>query len=76
MNVKKVTLYEVECPSCLSIIQFERYEVKMGGYDEHGTIKCPVCHYEIVVTDRTSLYGCEAAFKNCVRPIYETKEGL
>ena len=76
MEVKKAIAYETECPSCMSLIRFERYEIKMGGYDNNGTITCPVCRYEINVADRASLYGCEIELKKRVRPIYEKKEGL
>lgn len=74
MEVKKAIAYETECPSCLSLIRFERHEIKMGGCDNYGTITCPACRYEINVAYRTSLYGYEIELKERVRPIYEEKE--
>lgn len=53
--VAKVNSYRIKCPSCLSIIEFQRHEAKdclhVGRFHFRG-IECPVCKRTVHVTSR------------------------
>lgn len=53
--VARVISYRVRCPSCLSIIEFQRHETKeylhIGDLHFRG-VECPVCKRTVCVTSR------------------------
>ena len=55
--VARAISYRVKCPSCLSIIEFQRHEAKeylhVGDLHFQG-VECPVCKRTVCVTSRQS----------------------
>ena len=55
--IAKAISYKVKCPSCLSVIGFQRHEMKdylhIRGLYFRG-VECPVCKRTVCVTSRQS----------------------
>lgn len=71
--VAKVNSYRVKCPSCLSIIEFQRHEAKdclhVGDLHFRG-VECPVCKCTVYVTSRQSADAPDE-FRDSVEAIYQ-----
>ena len=71
--VARVISYRVKCPSCLSIIEFQRHETKeylhIGDLHFRG-VECPVCKRTVCVTSRQSS-GAPDEFRDSVEAIYQ-----
>lgn len=70
--VAKAVSYKVKCPSCLSVIEFQRDETRdylhTGNLHFRG-IRCPVCECMICVTSRQSA-GSSDEFYDSVEAVY------
>lgn len=64
--------YKVRCPSCLSVIEFQRDETRdylhIGSLHFRG-ICCPVCERMICVASRQSA-GSSDEFRDSVEAVY------
>ena len=71
--VTKVKAYRATCPQCLSIIEFQREDLRdylhLGSMYYQG-VECPVCHNRLCVASRGAT-GATNQFKRCVEAIYK-----
>lgn len=71
--IAKTISYRVKCPSCLSIIEFQKHEAKdylhVGKLHFRG-VECPVCGYTVCVTSRQSSDALDE-FRDSVEAIYQ-----
>lgn len=74
--VANASSYRVKCPSCLSIIEFQRHETRdclhVGGLHFRG-IECPVCKRTICVTSRQSA-GAPDEFRDSIEAVYQEED--
>lgn len=65
--------YRVKCPQCLSIIEFQREDIRdylhLGSLHFQG-VKCPVCCGSIFVASRGAA-GATNQLKGCVEVTYK-----
>ena len=72
--IAKAVSYRVKCPSCLSIIEFQKHETKdylhVGNLHFRG-VECPVCKRTVLTSKQSS--GAPDDFYNSVEAVYQEK---
>ena len=75
--VTEVKSYRATCPQCLSIIEFQREDIRdylhLGSPHFQG-VECPVCHNRVLVASRGAT-GATNRFKKCVEAVYKESVG-
>ena len=70
--IAKAVSYRVKCPSCLSIIEFQKHETKdylhVGNLHFRG-VECPVCKRTVLISRQSS--GAPDDFYNSVAAVYQ-----
>lgn len=70
--IAKTISYRVKCPSCLSIIEFQKRETKdylhVGNLHFRG-VECPVCKRAVLTSRQSS--GASDDFYNSVEAVYQ-----
>ena len=70
--IAKTISYRVKCPSCLSIIEFQKHEIKdylhVGNLHFRG-VECPVCKRTVLTSRQSS--GASDDFYNSVEAVYQ-----
>ena len=70
--IAKTISYRVKCPSCLSIIEFQKHEIKdylhVGNLHFRG-VECPVCKRTVLISRQSS--GAPDDFYNSVEAVYQ-----
>ena len=70
--IAKAVSYRVKCPSCLSIIEFQKHETKdylhVGNLHFRG-VECPVCKRTVLISRQSS--GAPDDFYNSVEAVYQ-----
>ena len=71
--VAEANSYRVTCPQCLSIVEFQREDIRdclrLGSLQFQG-VKCPVCHDNTYVASRGAT-GATNQFEKCVEAVYK-----
>ena len=70
--IAKAVSYRVKCPSCLSIIEFQKHETKdclhVGNLHFRG-VECPVCKRTVLISRQSS--GAPDDLYNSVEAVYK-----
>lgn len=70
--IAKAVSYRVKCPSCLSIIEFQKHETKdylhVGNLHFRG-VECPVCKRTVLISRQSS--GASDDLYNSVEAVYQ-----
>ena len=70
--IAKAISYRVRCPSCLSIIEFQKHETKdylhVGNLHFRG-VECPVFKRTVLISRQSS--GAPDDFYNSVEAVYQ-----
>ena len=70
--IAKAISYRVKCPSCLSIIEFQKHETKdylhVGNLHFRG-VECPVCKRTVLISRQSS--GAPDDFCDSVEVVYQ-----
>ena len=78
--VYQAKCYKVECPRCLSVLEFTLDDVTPCTYDltDAGKITCPVCNNPVVVRVYNNFGGASRSTKmaNSVSVEFEPSEGM